>query len=1743
MKKTKRTLWLSIIAIALCALMLGGIIAVSYDALSDNEDEIVPSVDNENNLPVVKPKEEIDNSASASVEVTEDNKTVADVELESEDGEISASIPSGTLLDEGVSKVTLTIEKIDNSEANIEIKDNEATVSYNVHIEGVSSDNKTPIKVYVKELLPVGLNMGNYKFYHVENGATVEMTLLGDGEPVHNNFEYDSTTGDCVLYLASFSEIAVVNDTVNAWEGNFDYDFKLENDTYIISTADELAGLGAIVGGMNNQTRNSFAGKTIKLIADINLGDKDNANGSLIFHPIGYYYTDDNNGDGAKGDYYSTVKSFEGTFDGNGHTIANFYQNTWEIKGDYEGNYYSDAMGLFGYVVNGTVKNLTVNNFSSDGEFTPTGVIAAYAVNSTFENIAITECNPRVYNTGNGGIVGIGGNSDDPDTYKLTFTNITIDNSNKISALWGSWDVACGGLAGMFRGAGHAYMTNCHVAAQIDVYNDVCGNYQYYWYRYAGMMIGTNKNMITDDKGYTVPETAKFHAENCTVHFGDWNEYWYCELVANSIASYTHDHQFSRLEQIASLDEIKSGDTWLKAGNFLLISGNEKTCYHIVNKDGVLTQHLHTDAGEETVNGETVLKEDKTIVYLPFNQLFTGYGWGVKHIPVYNGEDYAFDGITILDREVADSRIKFDKAETAKDSYTTKTSVTIGELFKAATGVDVDILGANVQVTVSPVGENSTAGGTYASNADNWTQGTLEFTGLGQATITITDYYYCTPTTINVVIEDKQPVDKFKANSNLAFEHKLEDDTITVSLGDIFSAIEGAEINSTNVKVTIDNEALCTYVKNENDWTKSTLAFTGLGTVTISITDENYCNEAIANVTINNPADKDAFTVNFPNTAKYLYRVGNKNTITLGTLFEASLPDGAKATITVDNVSGGVTHTYNNNSDWTKGTIQFTGTGVVTITIDSDAFTSEKSLTVEVVNAKNITSAVGSTDTDIVVLSDLKIANDGVVYYNNCTVYGNGFEFNIVGGVNTQASNGTNYHGIINLTNVTLDNMVVVGEVYDKYGAYRNQEDYTAAINATESIIQNCHISNCSAPVRSKGNNTIIDTTLYGGTIACMIVEDGTNTLTNVTTVNYNDGRNVLGLGILISLEATNNVKLVLNGAFKQYNFVSQNDTACVPDANAKSIFDEMFSNSYSDYHIGNQPFVNTGILSMKDSFDANCISDNTTNGYEGKSVEMTAKAENGFPVTVNGYIYTMTSSGTVDNSYNANNDSHKATIQGDYLPTFNFDLGNQAIAGEDRYLKGDKNALEIRYLQGEEAITLDISKLASIFKYNDTNYTVTASYKDSNNNTIGTDCVITFSDAGSFTLVFTVEDNLFYNSNGVSLNKTVVREYKVPVSVVIAAPEIKDAVITIKNAAQSGSYSGLSDKTISFNPLNAITITDAEGTVDLTTNIASTNIEYASSSSAFAGATTITVTYNDGRVLKIILGKPTLNSPGSSKAITYGNDGTIKSSGAVASKSATGGTWTVTSYVFTGTNGKTVANNTVVTFTFPDKSCVTGDTLVTLADGSQKRIDEVTHTDSLLVWDFFTGDYACVPASIIFYHGDDNYDVINLSFDDGTVVKVINTHGFFDVDANEFVFIDEGNVEYFIGHNFVKVDGDSYTSVKLVEYTITEEFTGCYSIQSAQHNNFIVEGMFSETIPAYEGWFDYFEIGDNMKYDEAKMQEDIEKYGLYTYDDFSEYVTYEQFIAFSGPYLKVLVGRGVVTFDDILTLNFEYVK
>ena len=80
----------------------------------------------------------------------------------------------------------------------------------------------------------------------------------------------------------------------------------------------------------------------------------------------------------------------------------------------------------------------------------------------------------------------------------------------------------------------------------------------------------------------------------------------------------------------------------------------------------------------------------------------------------------------------------------------------------------------------------------------------------------------------------------------------------------------------------------------------------------------------------------------------------------------------------------------------------------------------------------------------------------------------------------------------------------------------------------------------------------------------------------------------------------------------------------------------------------------------------------------------------------------------------------------------------------------------------------------------------------------------------------------------------------------------------------------------------------------------------------------------------------------------------------------------------------------------------------------------------------------------------------------------------------------------------------------------------------------------------ATEGLINIFDVdGDTMKIDEAAFNKDIEKYGLFTYEEFAELlpISEEVFDAFGGQYLKVAIGKGLTDMDKLAELIARYAK
>ena len=225
---------------------------------------------------------------------------------------------------------------------------------------------------------------------------------------------------------------------------------------------------------------------------------------------------------------------------------------------------------------------------------------------------------------------------------------------------------------------------------------------------------------------------------------------------------------------------------------------------------------------------------------------------------------------------------------------------------------------------------------------------------------------------------------------------------------------------------------------------------------------------------------------------------------------------------------------------------------------------------------------------------------------------------------------------------------------------------------------------------------------------------------------------------------------------------------------------------------------------------------------------------------------------------------------------------------------------------------------------------------------------------------------------------------------------------------------------------------------------------------------------------------------------------------------------------------------------------CVATGTLIMLSDGSQVPVEKLTGDEMLLVWNMYTGDFDSAP--ILFIDQDDykEYEVINLKFSDGTEVKVITEHAFWDFNLNEYVFLDK-NASQYIGHWFNKQTGTgtdfAWTKVQLVNVTICQEYSIAWSPVTYGHLCYYVNGMLS--MPGNtEGLINIFDVNsEQMAYDADQMREDIELYGLYTYDEFNSVMPVSEvlFNAFNGQYLKVAIGKGIIDWERIKDLISRY--
>ena len=552
-------------------------------------------------------------TAGAAVETDDQGVTVGEVSMDG--GDVSAVIPAGVQLATGATSLELEVTLKNTSDANVQLEETEMMRPVDVHIEGVAEGNTVPMVITLKHYLATGFNTGSLKLYHVENGQPVAMTQV-DNPVNHNEFSYDPATGDLTLAMASFSEVAVVADVNNPWDGKtLDYQWYNASDTeLIISNADQLAGFAAIVDGKaQGIAQDSFNGKTVKLGNNIYLSGQ-------LFDPIGWGYE---NNDWNVGDVAG--KPFKGTFDGNGKTIFDLYQNGWDLeektKTDY--TYTNCGFGLFAAAADATFKNLTIYGADIRVECVETGILVGLSQGScTYENINIHNSKIANYQRPTGGLIGEISPLNGGGETKIT--NVEIGSDVVVGSLWGDFDAPCGGVIGARWDDSNTTTVNMKdviVGCRMDVYSDVTSAYQWYAYRRAGMLIGNTEQTAENNQHLAA---ARFlTCENVKVYYGNWAAYHYCQFT-NQDNSWCNNYPWVRVE----------------AGENCSAYSNPRYGQPVINGATVSTD-THTCTGEHNME-------------LRFNQLYGG-GQGVYGQPEHDGVEvinYRYSITYVNDYEV-----------------------------------------------------------------------------------------------------------------------------------------------------------------------------------------------------------------------------------------------------------------------------------------------------------------------------------------------------------------------------------------------------------------------------------------------------------------------------------------------------------------------------------------------------------------------------------------------------------------------------------------------------------------------------------------------------------------------------------------------------------------------------------------------------------------------------------------------------------------------------------------------------------------------------------------------------------------------------------------------------------------------------------------------------------------------------------------------------------------------------------
>lgn len=218
----------------------------------------------------------------------------------------------------------------------------------------------------------------------------------------------------------------------------------------------------------------------------------------------------------------------------------------------------------------------------------------------------------------------------------------------------------------------------------------------------------------------------------------------------------------------------------------------------------------------------------------------------------------------------------------------------------------------------------------------------------------------------------------------------------------------------------------------------------------------------------------------------------------------------------------------------------------------------------------------------------------------------------------------------------------------------------------------------------------------------------------------------------------------------------------------------------------------------------------------------------------------------------------------------------------------------------------------------------------------------------------------------------------------------------------------------------------------------------------------------------------------------------------------------TTTNFDYNTSSGRVTISSGIngpieISATCPSSGCLIEGTMIAVLDENGRKatkpIEDISYRDWLIVWNHETGTIGYVhPARIEKSSVMPSYQLT--TFSDGSTLGTTSWHGIFDVDANEFVSVNDFD-NFGVGTRVYKVVNDQLTPVTVTAIERVEEEVNVYYVTSSTYYNIISDEFLTTNGNVITSNFYGFDT--NITWPATRAQFIADPNNLYTYADFAD--------------------------------------